>query len=388
MKLTCLRENLSRTLATAGGAVPSRTAMDMLLNFLIDARDGQLRVTATNLETTIIAWTPAQVETPGTTSVPARLFGEFIGTLADGPVEIEVPEGSGVLRIAQDRNVTNINAANPRDFPPVPETGGEEQAADIEARKLHAGIQHVAFAAAEAQDRPVLTGVELHMEAQTMKMAAADGFRLAVYQTGLETPVPGDIRTIIPAKTLGQVERLARGQEEPVRLAVGTSSRTGAMQGKQIVFSLQDARIISSLLEGTFPDYERLIPQDNPMVAVLDTRELRQAARTTEAFAKNDAGVTKLEITSQEDGTGKLVMSSKSQETGSNTVELPAEITRGQEQQIAFNSRYIKELLGAVGEEKITLEASSSSSPGVFRTGGPEEAGEYTHVIMPMFINW
>ena len=355
MKITCLKENLSRVLGTAGGAVPTRTTMDMLLNFLIDARDGQLRVTATNLETTIAAWTPAEIERPGSTSVPARLFGEFISTLADGPVEMEVAEGSGFLRIAQERNITNINAANPRDFPEVPATGDEEQSATIEARKLNTGIQQVAFAASEAQDRPVLTGVELHMEEQTMKMAAADGFRLAVYQTGLETPVEREIRTIIPAKTLNQVEKLARGQEDPVRLAVGASTRSGTRQGRQIVFSLQDAEIISNLLEGTFPDYEQLIPRENTMQAVLDTRELKRAARTTEAFAKNDDGVTKLEITAQEDGAGKLVMSSRSENTGSNTVELPAEITMGEEQRIAFNSRYIKDMLNAVGEEKITL---------------------------------
>ena len=391
MKATCLKENLGRGLSITGGAIAGKTAMPILQNVLMEARDGKLKLSGTNLETTITTWTDAEVHEPGEAVVPARLFAEFVRSLPDGPIELEAEPGAGLLKITCGRAATNINTANPLDFPPIPTAGEGAPAASMDAQALRGGIQQVAFAASDSEARPVLTGVEVKLSGSSMVMAAADGFRLAVYRGILENPVEEDVSAVIPAKALTQVERLIRGQDGEVEIVLGDPEAEGGRPRQQAVFRIPGVEIVSQLLQGTFPAYEQLIPQESETRAVLDTKELQRAARSAEAFAKSDMGVTRLEIQTEGGGEneegekGKVTLSARSEETGDNQVEMEAEIDRGTGQRIAFNSRYLKEMLAAVGSDKLVLEADSSSSPGVFRSG---ESEEYTHVIMPMAVKW
>ena len=176
--------------------------MPILQNVLMDARDGKLKLSGTNLETTITTWTDAEVHEPGETAVPARLFSEFVGSLPDGPIELEMEPGGGLLRITCGKAATNINAANPQDFPPIPTAGEGTLTASMDAQALRSGIRQVAFAAAaDSEARPVLTGVEMKLSGNSTVMAAAGGFRLAVYRSTLESPVEEEMNAIIPAKT-------------------------------------------------------------------------------------------------------------------------------------------------------------------------------------------
>ena len=380
MKATCLKENLGRGLSITGWAIAGKTAMPILQNVLMEARDGKLKLSGTNLETTITTWTDAEVHEPGEAAAPTRLFSEFVGSLPDGPIELEAEPGSGLLRITCGKAATNINTANPQDFPPIPTAGDNAQA-------LRSGIRQVAFAAADSEARPVLTGVEMKLSGSAVVMAAADGFRLAVYRGALEGPLDeeaGEMSAIIPAKALTQVERLIRGQDGQVEIVLGDPEAEGNRPRQQAVFRIPGVEIVSQLLQGTFPSYEQLIPQESETRAVLDTKDLQRAAWSADAFAKSDMGVTRLEIQPEGNGEskedengekhekGRVTLSARSEETGDNQVEMEAKINRGTGQRIAFNSRYLKEMLAAVGSEKLVLEADSSSSPGVFRAG--EEA--------------
>ena len=385
MKATCLKENLHRSMNITGGAIAAKGPMPILQNVLIQAHEGKLTFSGTNLETTITTSAEAQVEEPGAAAVPARLFSEFIGTLPDGPVELAIAEGAGMLRVTAGKTNTNINAANPQDFPPIPTAGDEAQTASVQAQALRDGIKQVVFAAADSEVRPVLTGVDLKLQGDSIVMAAADGFRLAVYRNTLENQVEEGMEAIIPAKTLALVERLIRNQEEPVGISIGAQRAGGQGSHQQAVFHVPEIEIVSRLLQGAFPDYERLIPADSTTSVTLDVKELQRAARSTAAFARDDAGITRMELTPEGEGKGTLAISAKAQDTGENRVTMEVEITRGEGegQRIAFNSRYLRDFLGAVSAETLSLSTSSQSSPGVFRSGNE---GEYTHIIMPMEV--
>ena len=385
MKATCLKENLHRSMNITGGAIAAKGPMPILQNVLIQAHEGKLTFSGTNLETTITTSAEAQVEEPGAAAVPARLFSEFIGTLPDGPVELAIAEGAGMLRVTAGKTNTNINAANPQDFPPIPTAGDEAQTASVQAQALRDGIKQVVFAAADSEVRPVLTGVDLKLQGDSIVMAAADGFRLAVYRNTLENQVEEGMQAIIPAKTLALVERLIRNQEEPVGISIGAQRAGGQGSHQQAVFHVPEIEIVSRLLQGAFPDYERLIPADSTTSVTLDVKELQRAARSTAAFARDDAGITRMELTPEGEGKGTLAISAKAQDTGENRVTMEVEITRGEGegQRIAFNSRYLRDFLSAVSAETLSLSTSSQSSPGVFRSGNE---GEYTHIIMPMEV--
>ena len=253
MKATCLKEDLGRGLAITGGAIAGKTAMPILQNVLMDAGDGKLKLSGTNLETTITTWTDAEVHEPGATAVPARLFSEFVGSLPDGPIELEAEPGSGLLRITCGKAATNINAANPLDFPPIPTAEEGAPTASMDAKALRGGIRQVAFAASDSEARPVLTGVEVKLSGSSMVMAAADGFRLAVYRGILENPVEEEMSAVIPAKALTQVERLIRGQDGEVEIVLGDPEAEGSRPRQQAVFRVPGVEIVSQLLQGTFP---------------------------------------------------------------------------------------------------------------------------------------
>ena len=374
MKATCLKENLHRSMNITGGAIAAKGPMPILQNVLIQAHEGKLTFSGTNLETTITTSAEAQVEEPGAAAVPARLFSEFIGTLPDGPVELAIAEGAGMLRVTAGKTNTNINAANPQDFPPIPTAGDEAQTASVQAQALRDGIKQVVFAAADSEVRPVLTGVDLKLQGDSIVMAAADGFRLAVYRNTLENQVEEGMQAIIPAKTLALVERLIRNQEEPVGISIGAQRAGGQGSHQQAVFHVPEIEIVSRLLQGAFPDYERLIPADSTTSVTLDVKELQRAARSTAAFARDDAGITRMELTPEGEGKGTLAISAKAQDTGENRVTMEVEITRGEGegQRIAFNSRYLRDFLSAVSAETLSLSTSPSRARGYSGPGTRE----------------
>ena len=385
MKATCLKENLHRSMNITGGAIAAKGPMPILQNVLIQAHEGKLTFSGTNLETTITTSAEAQVEEPGAAAVPARLFSEFIGTLPDGPVELAIAEGAGMLRVTAGKTNTNINAANPQDFPPIPTAGDEAQTASVQAQALRDGIKQVVFAAADSEVRPVLTGVDLKLQGDSIVMAAADGFRLAVYRNTLENQVEEGMQAIIPAKTLALVERLIRNQEEPVGISIGAQRAGGQGSHQQAVFHVPEIEIVSRLLQGAFPDYERLIPADSTTSVTLDVKELQRAARSTAAFARDDAGITRMELTPEGEGEGhpghlRQGTGHRGEPGDDGGGDNPGR-GRGPEDSL---QQPLPEGLPERGQRGDALTFDQpQSSPGVFRSGNE---GEYTHIIMPMEV--
>jgi len=377
MKLSCLQENLSRGLGVVGRAVATRTTLPITNNVLLVTDQSRLKLVATNLEMAISCWIGAKVEEEGTITVPARLLTEFVNSLPNDKIDISLSPRTKTLGLKCARFEARISGVDAKDFPPIP-TIDEGITTQIGIETLSQGINQVAFAAASEESRPVLTGIDAEFDNDLLTLAAADGFRLAVYKLPLSTPVSQKTEVIIPARTLTELNRLMADGGETVDITVNPNK-------SQALFRLKDTELVSQLVQGTFPQYSQLIPQSYSNRAIIDVAEFLRATKTAAIFARDGSGIVRLVITQGSELTpGKLTISARSEEIGDDVGEVDAAV-EGEEAKIAFNGRYLIDVLSVLHETQVALETTNPSSPGVVR---PVGADNYIHVIMPMFVQW
>ena len=383
MKISCLQENLSRGLSVVGRAVATRATLPVTQNVLLSAEGGMLRLSATNLEIAMTTWVGAMVEEEGSVTVPARLLTEFVSSLGSDRIDIEMEPDSRLLQIKSGRSQANINGTDASEFPPIP-TVDDAVVAQIQPAALRTAIARVAFAAATEESRPVLTGVEVKLKEGTFTMAAADGFRLAVHNGELAQSTPEEISVIIPARTMNELQRLLGDNSEPVDIML-------TPQKGQVMFRLQSGdtvELVSQLLQGTFPNYDQLIPQSYTTRAILDLQQTLRAARTAAIFARDGSNIVRMHVVPNEEGEeagGKMLISARSEEVGDNEDVVDVAELEGEEGKIAFNSRYLLDVLAVLERGRVAIETTTSSSPGVFK---PTDSDDYVHVVMPMFVQW
>ena len=284
-----------------------------------------------------------------------------------------------MLQLTCGRAEARIHGADANDFPPIP-TVDEGVSAKIDPQVLKAAISRVAFAAATEESRPVLTGVEVKLSGDKFTLAAADGFRLAVQHGVLDQPIEEEIVVIIPARTLNELSRLLGDQEEAVEILMTPSKG-------QVLFRVKGVELVSQLLQGAFPNYDQLIPQSYQTRTVFDLQKFLRATRTAAIFARDGSNIIRLQMipNGSGDSPGKAIISARSEEVGDNQDEIDTEAIEGGEAKIAFNSRYLQEVLSVLEKGKVALETTTPSSPGVFR---PLDSDNYIHVVMPMFVQW
>ena len=375
MKLSCSQEDLSKGLAVVGRAVATRAVLPITNNVLIATEGSQLKLAATNLEIAITCWIGATIEEEGTITIPARLVTDFVNSLPSGRIDMILSPRSQSLELRCARYEAHVSGLDPADFPPIPKIA-EGVTVTIKPEELRMAINQVVFAAASEESRPVLTGVDAEFDGNQLTLAAADGFRLAVRKLSLDTPVGEKISVIIPARSLAELNRLITDQQEPVEFTINPKK-------SQTIFRLRNAEMVSQLIQGTFPNYEQLIPQAYSTRAVVKLSEFSMATRSASIFARDGSGIIRLQIMPK-DGKGKIAISARAEEVGDNLGEVDAAV-EGEEAKIAFNSKYLMDVLGVLTEDEVALEATTSSSPGVIRPVGKDN---YIHVVMPMFVQW
>jgi len=377
MKLSCLQENLNKGLGIVGRAVAARTTLPITNNVLLATDQSRLKLVATNLEMAVSCWIGAKVEEEGTITVPARLLGEFISSLPSERVDINLSPQTKTLEVKCARFEARISGVDAKDFPPIPKIE-EGIATKIEVEAFSQGISHVVFAAATEESRPVLTGINAEFDGDTLTLAAADGFRLAVYKLPLAVPVKEKTEAIIPSRTLAELNRLMVDQEEPVEIMLNLNK-------SQILFRLKNIELVSQLVQGSFPNYSQLIPQSYNTRVVVSVNEFLRATKTASIFARDGSGIIRLMTTpGSEQAPGKLTVSARSEEIGDDVGDVDA-IVEGEEAKIAFNGKYISDVLSVLHESQVALETTNPSSPGVLRPVGTDN---YIHVVMPMFVQW
>ncbi|MBN1887244.1 MAG: DNA polymerase III subunit beta [Thermoflexales bacterium] len=387
MKTSCLQENLARGLSIVSRAVAVRSTLPVLGNILLATDNGRLKLSATNLEIGITCWVGASIEAEGAVTVPARTFVDLVNTLPPGQVDMELNARTQTLNVKCGRFQNNVRGIDAEQFPAIP-AAGEASTIRIAPGAFKQAIDQVVYAAADDESRPILTGVLAQFGSDDagrgqLTLAAADGFRLSVRKVGVDEANVQATSAIVPARALGELARVigAGGpqfgpQENPIGVTV-TEVRN------QVLFRLDNVEIVSQLIDGDFPDCQRIVPKTHTTHTVVSTAELAKACKAANVFARENAHIVRLAMTPGSNGSsGHITVAATSAETGDNAGEIDA-VIEGEPVEIAFNIKYVMDLLAAAGAPQVVIETTTYTSPALFRL--PDTA-DFTHVIMPMHL--
>ena len=367
MKLSVMQENLARGLSVVSRAVSNRS-LPVLTNVLLKTEDGGLKLTATNLEIGITYWVPGKIETDGATTVPARLLTDLVGSLpASEKVDLEL-QGADTLHLRCGRFATHVKGIDADEFPTI-QTAGERPTTRVSQKVMKHALEEVIFAAASDEARPILTGVLAKFEGSKLTLAAADNYRIAVRTIDILDPVEA-ASVVIPARALAELARILSDTDDPVELVL-------AQARNQVLFHLEGVDIVSRLIDGQFPNYQTVLPATHATRAELDREELLRAVRPAALIASSSANIVKLQV-GGDDGAGVVVTATA--DVGDYTGDVEASI-EGDATTIAFNARYLNDVLSNVQADRFALELNGPLSPGVFRPVGDDG---YVHVVMPV----
>lgn len=374
MKVTVTQQHLAHGLSIVSRAVSPRTTLPVLANVLLATDEGRLRLSATNLELGITCWIPSQIEEEGSITIPARTLVDLVSTFPPDNVIMDLDERTQTLNLVCNSSVHDIKGIDAQDFPPMPVTdpdaGMELNLADFKDM-----IQQVAFAASIEEARPVLQGVKMDVAENEITLAATDGFRISVRKEALSSPVAQDISIIIPARAMNELARIFSDVDKSVRMIV--PEKRG-----QVIFRLKESELVSQLIDGNFPDYRAIIPKSAKTKTIISTPAFLKACKQAEIIAREGNNVIRLEITPEEEGPGKVEISAQTEETGKSDISVEANID-GSGLLIAFNVKYLREVLEVIHSPNVVLETNANNSPGVVRLVGDEN---FVHVIMPMHL--
>lgn len=246
----------------------------------------------------------------------------------------------------------------------------------INVTDLKEMIQQVAFAASVDEARPILTGVLVTVDGDRMTLAAADGFRLSVREANLSSPISRPVLAVVPARALSELARILSDGDQVVSMILPSDRG-------QVIFQMDDIQLVSQLIDGAFPDYEQIIPQRSDTRSVLSTAAFLKACKQAEIFAREGSHIARINIApGGELKPGSIVITGQSEETGSNQTEIDASI-EGSPLLIAFNVRFLREVLEVMKSADVALETTVDTAPGIIRPLGDED---FLHVIMPMHL--
>lgn len=372
MKFTCLKDNLAQSLSIVSKAVPLRHSLPILTNVLIVAKDGRLLLAGTNLDTVITTYVGASIDEEGSITVPAKLLSEFISHLSSESVVFTLK--NDILHLKAGKNKSKFNGASASDFPDLPQITEKLSHLELPPREFCNAISQVGFAVAVDDTRPVFSGILLNYSSGKLVIVGSDGFRLSEKILDVKSKMD-DFSVVLPAKTLLEVARIFGSCEENIKVYLNDNENL-------CLFECEDTLVVSRIIDGSYPDYKRIIPVDTKVTTSFLANELLEAVKLTNVFAKDANNTLKMSV----DPSGRIKVSSSSQETGGNNSEIPAEIigTLDSPFEIVFNSRYLLEFLTNNKFEKLVFHASESITPCLIK---PDEDGTFLHVMAPMHVN-
>lgn len=359
MKVTVLQENLLPKLSAVARVASAKSALPVLENVLLTADKGVFQLTATDLETGVRTAVSAKIERPGSTTVPARVFGSLIGNLPPGKLVLEVEKN--VLTVTAEGVSSKINGLPSSEFPTLTTEG--TPLITLPAKEFKEAINQVSFAAAQDESRPILTGLLLKLGGGVFTLVGVDGFRLG--EKKLKMSGEG-LATVVPARSLMEAARLMEGEVEISSSAEG-----------QFFLKTIDFLVFTQALEGEFPEYEQIIPANFETKIRFGKEELVRAVQLATVFADSGMGIV---VFNYDPEKKRLEVSSQEAERGEAKIDI-AVTGEGKKGTIAFNSRYVSDALGVLSGESVELSLNSGLDPAVFST--PEDS-TYRHVIMPV----
>jgi len=369
MKVTVLSENLQKKISYLNHAISSRTDLPILLNILIEAQNGILRISSTDLEIGIQTQLAAEIEEEGATTIPAKTFSELINSLPNERITLTTTDNS--VTIESKKTKSSFQTIPASDYPKLYEEKGET-IAKINFTDLKRDASMVVFSASTDTARPALSGILVKKEGNGFLLVGTDGYRLSLKHhvvTGSETTAKDEETIIIPARVLREVLSV-RDDATDVLIHVATGSN-------QVMFEMGDTLLVGRLIEAEFPNYERIIPSDHNSRIFFDREELLKAVKICSIFAREAANIIKFSLKND-----KMIVSSQTPSLGENTVEVEAKLT-GEENEIAFNARYLLDVLSGIPQSELSLEMTGPLNPGVFKL---KDDASFLHLIMPIRI--
>jgi DNA polymerase-3 subunit beta len=373
MEITVSRQDLVKELTATQSVVERKTTIPILSNFLIEAEEDRLNITATDLDQAIRTSTEAKVKKPGACTIPARKLYDYVKLLPDGDISIKLLENHWV-QIRSGRSNTKMVGMARANYPQVPEFP-TVAATSISSLALKTLINRTIFAISNEESRYTLNGALLVIKSESLAMVATDGHRLAFVEKPNEVleGISGEKRVLIPRKALQELQQL---------LSVSDAEKVEFADDEHTLFFRVGHRTLSTRkLSGQFPNFEAVMPRDNTKFAVVRSSELSAAIQRVAQFADERSGAIRLRLESNE-----LKISSNSAESGESedTIDTPYS---SDPIAVGFNSGYILDFLKALGNEgEVRLEFKDSQSAGQMRPEDPDAEYKYRYVLMPMRI--
>jgi DNA polymerase-3 subunit beta len=367
VKISVIQENLARGLQVVSRAVSARSTLPVLGNVLLRTEDAGLKLTATNLEIGMTYWVPAKVESDGAITIPARLFTDFVNSLPNERIDLELQAGD-MVEVRCGRYEAHLKGIDAEEFPAIP-SAGERPTTRVSQRALKEALDQVAFAAATDEARPILTGVLTKFSGDQLTLAAADNYRISVKTIQTMDPVE-ETSIVVPARSYIELARILADTDDPIDVVLAPARN-------QVLFHLEGIDIVSRLIDGQFPNYQQILPSSHTTRAVVERAQLLEAVRLAAFIASSSANVVKVAIPAEGDGPMTITAAA---DIGDDEGHVEAAV-EGDGTTIAFNARYLSDVLQNVAVDQIALELNGPLSPGIFKPVGSDD---YVHVIMPV----
>lgn len=367
MKLKTKRDELVSKLSVISRAVSTRAATQSLSGILVDASNGSVSLSATDLEMGLKTDLKTDLEGSGTVLLPGRLFAELARSLGDADVEIELRESERDVEIRCGGSSFHLRTLPSEDFPALPEEEGEPLR--IPAAALAATVELVAGAASRDDMRPVLTGVLVSASGSEMTMVATDSYRLAVKRTELDEPIGGEIEANIPARALRELGRIVSTD--------GVEQVSVALQRNQAVFRAGDTVLTTRLIEGQFPNFRQLLPESYEHDVRLPRPELLEVTRRVSQLAQRNAPL-RLSF-----APGELTVAASTPDVGDAEETMPAAF-EGEPLEIGFNPDFLREGIESVEGDEILVRLISPLRPGLLQ---PVDSEDFRYLVMPIRLN-
>jgi len=366
MKVICARKDLNEGIQTAARAVSARTSLPILGHLLITAEDDRLRIAATDLEIGMECIVEANVQEPGSLTAPARYIGEVLSELPETDVALSVDE-SHAVSIKCATSDFSILGLPPEEFPMLPEVK-EEVSFTIDRETLRGGIRKTSFAVGVDESRAILTGILMQVTENGLKLVSTDTHRLCVLDCAL-VEVRGEVNAIVPGRAMNELPRIIPEGEGTVSVGISSS---------QVKFKVGDTTLISRLIEGQFPNFDKVIPTEHNKKLIIPTEQFEQSLKRVAIVARENSNRAVLQV---EDG--KLILTAESSIVGKAHEEVEI-VKEGEDIKMAFSARYLLDVLGVVDTEAVEMELSGEVNQALIRPQGQED---YLYVVMPMQVS-
>ncbi len=368
MEFTIKQPALHAELDLLQGVVERKNTVPILGNVLLAADAEGLELMATDLEVSLRGRTEATVKEPGAVSVSARKLFEIVRLLPDSEITLKADAQSWVS-ITCDKSRFRIMGLPKEDFPTLP-SPGKTTKVRLPGGPLRKMIERVIFAVTPDDSRFALNGALLILASNTMSLVASDGFRLAHVTEPLEKGPEEEERILVPRKALGEIGRIAASSGEDVFYC---------RKDNHLFFDIGRTHLASRILEGTFPNFEKVIPRGNEKSAEFERGDFTTALSRVSLLANERSRAIKLALKS-----GKAEVSSRNPEMGEASETIGTEYS-GEDVEVGFNAKYLLDFLSVVGSDRVVIELKDEVSQGVLHPAG-DEASKYTYVVMPMRI--